>query len=258
MSIKTKPVTMRTPAAGRTSPMPGADRSRRAVAEGLGTAWLVATVVGSGIMAERLAGGNGALALLANTLATGAGLIAIILALGPVSGAHLNPAVTLVDAWQRGLPWRDVPAYLVAQVLGGVGGTVAAHAMFDRTLIETSAHARAGAGQILSEAVATFGLLLVIWGVSRRRAAVVPFAVGAYIASAYWFTASTSFANPAVTIARSLSDSFAGIRPVDVPAFIGAQLVGAVLATAVMGWLSPALRAVAPEVVVPHEPEESR
>lgn len=213
---------------------------RRSIAEAIGTGLLLATVVGSGIMAERLANGQLALALLANTAATGAGLIALILTFGPISGAHFNPAVTLSDALMGHTRWRDVPAYLLAQVLGALGGVATAHAMFGEPLFSTSLHARAGSAQVLSEFVATFGLLAVIWGVSRRRAEAVPFAVGAYITSAYWFTASTSFANPAVTLARSLSNTFSGIRPEDVPAFVGAQLVGAAAATALFRWLVPA------------------
>ena len=213
------------------------DLPRRAAAEALGTALLLATVVGSGIMGERLAGGNVAIALMGNTIATGAGLVAFILAFGPVSGAHFNPAVTLAEAWQRALRWRDVPVYLAAQVAGALAGVVAAHAMFEEPLLQTSTHARAGAAQAFSELVATFGLLLVIAGCARRRPGAVPFAVGAYITAAYWFTASTSFANPAVTIARSFTDTFSGIRPADAPVFIAAQLVGAAAATLLGRWL---------------------
>jgi glycerol uptake facilitator-like aquaporin len=217
------------------------DLARRAVAEGLGTALLLATVVGSGIMGERLAGGNVAIALLANTLATGAGLVALILTFGPVSGAHFNPAVTVADAWQGGLAWRDVPIYLLAQVAGGIAGVVVAHLMFGEPLLTPSQHTRAGLAQLTSEFVATFGLLSVIWGCSRTRGSVTPFAVGAYITAAYWFTASTSFANPAVTVARSLTDTFSGIRPADAPGFIVAQLLGATAATMTFKWLIPAL-----------------
>jgi glycerol uptake facilitator-like aquaporin len=230
--------------------------SRRLVAEGLGTALLLAAVVGSGIMGERLAGGNVAVALLANTLATGAALVALILTFGPISGAHFNPAVTLADASQGGLPWREVPAYLAAQVLGAFGGVAAAHAMFGEPLFFASRHARAGAAQAFSEFVATFGLLAVIWGCARSRSSVVPFAVAAYITAAYWFTASTSFANPAVTLARSASDTFAGIRPADVPLFVMAQLAGAAAATALIRWLVPALPTVASAVIVPAAPVE--
>lgn len=210
---------------------------RRAVAEAVGTALLLAAVVGSGIMGERLAGGNVAIALLANTLATGAALVALILAFGPISGAHFNPAVTLVDASQSGLPWRSVPVYVFAQILGAFSGVAVAHLMFSQPLFSASRHPRAGNAQIFSEFVATFGLLCVIWGCVRVRASAVPFAVGAYIIAAYWFTASTSFANPAVTLARAASDSFAGIRPADVPGFIVAQLAGAFAATYLFRWL---------------------
>jgi glycerol uptake facilitator-like aquaporin len=227
--------------------------ARRAVAEGLGTAMLLATVVGSGIMGERLAEGNVAIALLANTLATGAGLVALILTFGPVSGAHFNPAVTLADATQGGLPWREVPAYVLAQVAGAFAGVAAADAMFDLPVFFASRHVRSGPSQWFSEFVATFGLLAVIWGCSRGRAAAVPFAVGAYITAAYWFTASTSFANPAVTLARAATDTFAGIRPADVPGFVLAQLAGAGAATALFRWLTPSLPTFAKAVVVPHE-----
>lgn len=214
--------------------------SRRLTAEFIGTAFLLAAVVGSGIMGERLSGGNVAIALLANTIATGAALVALILALGPVSGAHLNPAVTLADAWQNGIAWRDVPAYVVAQISGAFAGVGLADLMFDLPAFTPSLHMRTGTGQWLGEAIATFGLILVIWGCVRRRPGVaVAFAVGAYITGAYWFTSSTSFANPAVTLARGFSDTFAGIRPTDIPAFIAAQLVGAAAATAVVRWLFP-------------------
>jgi len=225
------------------------DLPRRAVAEGLGTALLLATVIGSGIMGERLAGGNVAIALLANTFATGAGLVALILALGPISGAHFNPAVTLADASQGGIAWREVPVYLVAQVAGAFAGVALAHVMFGEPLFFASQHVRTGLGQWVGELVATFGLLATIWGVARRRSDAVPFAVGAYITAAYWFTSSTSFANPAVTLARAASDTFAGIRPVDAPGFIAAQLVGAAAATALFRWLVPNLPAVADRVV---------
>ena len=213
---------------------------KRVVSEAVGTALLLGTVVGSGIMAERLAGGNVALALLANTIATGAGLVALILTFAPVSGAHFNPAVTLAHAAQNGLPWKEVPAYLVAQVVGAFGGVAAAHLMFEEALFSASKHARSGLAQLVSEFVATFGLLAVIWGVSRRNGNFVAFAVGAYITAAYWFTASTSFANPAVTLARAATNTFAGIRPADAPGFIVAQLVGAAAATALFHWLVPA------------------
>lgn len=230
--------------------------ARKAAAEGLGTAFLLAVVIGSGIMGERLSGGNVAVALLANTLATGAGLVALILTFGPVSGAHFNPAVTLADASQGGLPWREVPAYIASQIIGAFVGVAAAHLMFSEPIFFASRHVRAGSAQIFSEFVATFGLLAVIWGCSRRRSEVVPFAVGAYITAAYWFTSSTSFANPAVTLARAASGTFAGIRPVDVPGFIAAQLVGAAAATALFRWLVPSLPKDAPAVVVPHESRE--
>ena len=225
---------------------------RRAAAEGIGTALLLAAVVGSGIMAQRLAGGNVGLALLANSLATGGALVAIILAFGPVSGAHLNPAVTLADAWQRGVAWRDVPAYIGAQVAGGVAGVALANLMFGLPPIFLSHHGRSGGALWLGEFVATFGLLAVIWGCSRSRPETTPFAVAAYIVGAYWFTSSTSFANPAVTIARSLSDTFAGIRPTDVLPFIGAQLAGAAAATALFSWLTPTLPRTAQAVILPH------
>jgi glycerol uptake facilitator-like aquaporin len=230
-----------------------ASLSRRLVAEFLGTAFLVAAVVGSGIMAERLAGGNVALALLANTIVTGAVLVALILTFGPISGAHFNPAVTLADAMESGLAWRPASTYIIAQILGGVGGTIAAHVMFGLPIILVSHHSRGGGAQFVSEFVATFGLLSVIWGCSRSRSAVVPFAVGAYITAAYWFTSSTSFANPAVTIARSLSDTFAGIRPDNVPLFIVAQLLGALVSTLLFRWLIPSLPRDAKNVIVPHD-----
>jgi glycerol uptake facilitator-like aquaporin len=226
--------------------------ARRIVAEAVGTALLLATVVGSGIMAETLSGGNVAIALLANTVATGAGLVALIVAFGPISGAHFNPAVTLADAWQGGLPWREVPGYLIAQFVGAPLGTILAHGMFGLAAVSASRHVRAGSGQFLSEIVATFGLLSVIWACARRRPTAAPFAVGAYITAAYWFTASTSFANPAVTFARALTDTFAGIRPSDAPAFMVAQLIGAAGATALFRWLLPIRREAAREVMVPH------
>jgi glycerol uptake facilitator-like aquaporin len=231
--------------------------SRRLAAEGTGTALLLVAIVGSGIMAERLSGGNVALALLANALATGGALVALILAFGPISGAHLNPAVTLADASQGGLPWREAPAYLLAQVVGAFLGVALAHAMFELPTFSVSTHGRAGAGQVLSEAIATFGLLSVIWGVGRGRRGAVPFAVAAYITGAYWFTASTAFANPAVTLARAATDTFAGIRPGDVPGFLIGQLVGASAATLLFRWLSPrGIAAAAPDVVVPHSVQE--
>ena len=221
--------------------------TRRVVAEGVGTALLLAAVVGSGIMGERLAGGNVAVALLANTLATGAALVALILTFGSISGAHFNPVVTAADAWHGGRPWAEVPAYVAAQLGGAVSGVALAHVMFGEPLFAPSRHAREGAGQIVSEVVATFGLIAVIWGTARRRPAAVPFAVAAHVTAAYWFTASTSFANPAVTIARGLTDTFAGIRPADVPGFIAAQAAGAASAAALMRWLLSDVPAVSPE-----------
>jgi glycerol uptake facilitator-like aquaporin len=226
--------------------------SRRLVAETLGTALLLMAVVGSGIMGERLAGGNVAIALLANTIATGAALVVLILTFGPISGAHFNPAVTVADASQGGIPWRLVPGYCVAQMTGGALGVIAAHLMFELPLLQMSTHVRAGTAQAFSEFVATFGLLAVIWSCSRRRAETVPFAVGLYITAAYWFTASTSFANPAVAVARAMTDTFAGIRPADVPSFIAAQVMGATVATMLFAWLLPPLSQRAKDVVVPH------
>lgn len=212
------------------------DLRRRMAAEFFGTAFLLAAVVGSGIMADRLAGGNVALALLANSLATGAALVALILALAPISGAHFNPVVTLADAMQGGIAWRELPAYVSAQIIGAFGGVAAAHRMFGLPVFFPSHHARHGGALLWSEFIATFGLLVVIWGCARSSAAA--FAVGSYISAAYWFTASTSFANPAVTLARAASDTFAGIRPVDAPAFIAAQLAGAVAASLGCRWLA--------------------
>jgi len=232
--------------------------SRRMAAEGCGTAMLLVAVVGSGIMAERLSGGNVALALLANAVATGGALVALILAFGPVSGAHFNPAVTLADASQGGLPWRQVPVYLVAQLLGAFLGVALAHGMFELPVFFASTHRRAGAAQILSEAVATFGLLSVIWGSARTRPGVVAFAVAAYITGAYWFTSSTSFANPAVTLARAATDTFVGIRPADVPGFLTGQAIGAFAATALFRWLAPRQMVnVSPEILTPHSPPEA-
>ena len=212
---------------------------RRAASEAVGTAMLLAAVVGSGIMGERLAGGNVAIALLANTVATGAALVALILTFGPISGAHFNPAVTVADASQGGLAWSAVPVYVIAQIVGAFTGVAIAHVMFGEPLFTASRHARAGLPQLVSEFVATFGLLAVIWGCVRSRSDVVPFAVAAYITAAYWFTASTSFANPAVTMARAATDTFAGIRPDDAPGFILAQLAGGGAATALFCWLLP-------------------
>jgi glycerol uptake facilitator-like aquaporin len=213
----------------------------RLTAEFIGTAFLVAAVVGSGVTGERLAGGNVAIALLANTIATGAALVALILAFGAISGAHFNPVVTLADAIQGGQSWTDASAYIAVQVIGGIAGAVVAHLMFGLSVVSISLHARPGWSLALSEFVATFGLLLVIFGCSRHRASAVPFAVAAYITAAYWFTASTSFANPAVTIARSLSNTFSGIRPVDVPLFIIAQIAGGLAAMFLFRRLRPSL-----------------
>ena len=215
---------------------------RRAAAEAVGTALLLAAIVGSGIMAERLSGGNIGLALLANAVATGGALVAVIFAFGPISGAHLNPVVTLADAWQRGIAWGDVPAYVGAQVAGAIVGVGTANLMFGLPLFSASQHARTGGPLWLGEFVATFGLVAVIWGCARGNSAATPFAVAAFIVGAYWFTSSTSFANPAVTIARSLSDTFAGIRPVDAPPFIAAELAGAAVAPALFVWLNPRKR----------------
>jgi glycerol uptake facilitator-like aquaporin len=223
----------------------------RIVSELIGTALLLAAVVGSGIMGERLAGGNVAIALLANTLATGAALIALILTFGPISGAHFNPAVTLADASQGGMRWKDVPAYILAQFAGAFLGTACAHLMFGLPLFSVSHHARDGLSQQFSEFVATFGLIAVIWGCARLRSAAVPFAVGLYITSAYWFTASTSFANPAVTLARCVTDTFAGIQPGHALGFILAQLLGATAATFLFRWLVPSIPEVAKDVVMP-------
>jgi glycerol uptake facilitator-like aquaporin len=224
----------------------------RMVAEFVGTAFLVAAVVGSGIMAERLSAGNLALALLANSIATGAALVALILTFGPISGAHFNPVVSLADALEHGLSWSDAPAYVMAQCLGGTLGTIAAHAMFGVRLISLSRHTRSGPAQLLSEFVAAFGLLCVIWGCSRSRSSVTAIAVGAYITAAYWFTASTSFANPAITLARSFSDTFAGIRPRDVMPFVAAQIAGGLVATVLFRWLVPNLPARAQNFAIPH------
>jgi glycerol uptake facilitator-like aquaporin len=213
--------------------------ARRLTAEGIGTALLLATVVGSGIMGERLAGGNMAIALLANTIATGAVLVALILTFGPISGGHFNPVVTLSDASQGGLPWRHVPAYIIVQISAAFAGVAAAHLMFGEPLFFASQHARSGPAQIWSEFIATFGLLSVILGCSRQRSSLVPFAVGAYITAAYWFTASTSFANPAVTLARAATNTFSGIRPEDTAGFIVAQLLGSATATLLFRWLIP-------------------
>src|SRR5580698_9248295 len=224
----------------------------RLTAEFVGTAFLVAAVIGSGIMGERLAGGNVAIALLANTIATGAALVALILTFGPISGAHLNPAVTVADAIEQGITWPDALAYIAVQCTGGTAGAIVAHLMFGLRWYSVSTHSRHGWSLVLSEFVATFGLLSVIWGCSRLRSGAMPFAVASYITAAYWFTASTSFANPAVTIARCLSDTFAGIQPADVPLFILAQLTGALAATFLFRELVPDLPSHADQGLVPH------
>jgi arsenate reductase len=238
-------------------PSQGPDLLRRLLAELLGTALLLIAVVGSGIAAQRLSPGDVGLQLLESSTATAAALVAIILALGPISGAHLNPVVTLADRLLGGLTWRAAAAYCVAQVAGAVAGTVVANLMFSLPAVELSTKTRSGGGLWLGEVVATFGLLLVIFGVVRsRRTAAVPFAVAAYIAGAYWFTSSTSFANPAVTLGRTLSNTFAGISPGSAPGFIGAQLLGAALAIAAIRALYPSIAAVAARVMLPHEGED--
>jgi glycerol uptake facilitator-like aquaporin len=226
---------------------------KRSGVEALGTAFLLASVVGSGIMAERLSGGNQAIALLANTLATAGALVSLIIALAPISGAHLNPAVSFADALRGGLPWREVPAYWCGQIVGAVIGVAAANTMFGLSVFSVSHRVRSGPSVWLAEYVATFGLLLVIWGCVRARSPMVAVAVAAYIAAAYWFTSSTSFANPAVTLARTLSDSFAGIRPQDTLAFVTAQFLSAISATLVFGWIAPIESTTGDPVLVPHE-----
>lgn len=211
--------------------------ARRLVAEGVGTAFLLAVVVGSGIMGERLAGGNVAIALLANSIATGAGLIALILMCGPISGAHFNPVVTLSEMWRKKMSSSEATSYIAVQIFGAFIGVAVAHQMFGDPAFFASEHIRTGPAQWLGEFVATFGLIAVIIACTRSRPAVTPFAVAAYITAAYWFTSSTSFANPAVTLARAASNTFAGIRPTDAPGFIAAQLLGAVVATALFSWL---------------------
>jgi glycerol uptake facilitator-like aquaporin len=230
--------------------------ARKITAEGIGTMLLLAGVVGSGIMGDRLSGGNVAIALLANTLATGATLVAIILAFGSISGAHFNPVVTLAVAWEGGLRRSEVLGYIVGQIIGALAGVAAAHVMFGEPVFQTSQHIRAGWAQVFSEFIATFGLLSIIWGCSRLRSEAVPFAVGAYITGAYWFTASTSFANPAVTFARSFTNTFSGIRPMDAPGFIAAQLIGGIAATLLWSWLMPSLPKAAKDVVVSHPDRE--
>lgn len=221
---------------GMDQPSSDFDLPRRVVAEALGTGLLVATVVGSGIMADALTD-DGALALLGNTIATGAMLVVLISSLGPISGAHFNPAVSLVFSLKRDLSRRDLGLYIVAQIIGGIVGTMAAHLMFDLDLLQTSSTVRTGGAQWFSEWVATFGLVSVILAGLRFDRTAIPWLVGLYITAAYWFTASTSFANPAVALARSLTNSFSGIRPVDLPGFILAELLGAICALALMGWL---------------------
>jgi glycerol uptake facilitator-like aquaporin len=212
---------------------------RRAATEALGTAFLLMAIVGSGIMAERLAASNVALTLLANAIATGTALAALIVTFAPISGAHFNPAVTLAVAFDGGISWCEVPGYLGAQITGAFAGVAGAHLMFALPLFFASRHVRSGPAQLLSESIATFGLLLLILSCSRARPSAVSWVVAAYITAAYWFTASTSFANPAVTIARAASDTFTGIRPADVPGFVCAQLVGAAAATLLARWLVP-------------------
>lgn len=217
-----------------------ASLKQRVFAEWLGTAFLLAAVIGSGIMAQRLSGGNSALALLCNTIPTGAILCVLILVFGPVSGAHFNPAVSLACSLRRELPWQVATIYIAAQICGAFVGVWAAHLMFELPLWQMSLHVRTGSGQWLAEAIATFGLLITIFGCAARTTSDVAWAVGLYITAAYWFTASTSFANPAVTIARGFSDSFAGIAPMNVGAFIVAQLIGMLTAVAASRWLWPA------------------
>jgi len=215
--------------------------TRRLASEFVATAFLLATVVGSGIMGERLAGGNVAIALLANTMATGAALVALIFTFGPISGSHMNPVVTLVEAAKGAIAWSESAAYLAAQILGAFGGVAAADIMFGEPVFAVSRHIRSGGAQMFSEFVATFGLIGVIHCCVRFKPVIVPFAVGAYITAAYWFTASTSFANPAVTLARAATDTFAGIRPADAPGFVAAQLAGAIASAVFFGWLAPSV-----------------
>jgi glycerol uptake facilitator-like aquaporin len=225
------------PDASLEPPLQSYGLSRRLVAEGLGTLLLLAIVIGSGIMGERLSGGNTAIALLGNTIATGAGLIVLITIFGPLSGAHFNPVVSLMFATRRELPWVDTAAYIAVQLVGAIIGVWLAHAMFGEVILQISTKLRSGWSQGLSEGVATFGLIVTILGSLRFRAEATPFMVGLYIVAAYWFTASTSFANPAVTIARSLSDTFAGIAPASAPLFVICQCSGAVIATCLFSWL---------------------
>jgi glycerol uptake facilitator-like aquaporin len=225
--------------------------------EALGTGMLVVAVVGSGIMGERLSSGISAIALLANSLATGAALFALISVFAPISGAHFNPVVTLSDAWRGGLAWQHVPGYIGAQIFGALCGVALANMMFALPPFSASTHVRSGGSLLLSETFATFGLLATIWGCTKVRSNFSPFAVAAYITGAYWFTSSTSFANPAVTLARAATDTFSGIRPVDVPAFIGAQLIGAALATLLFQWLHKAVPPAARVAVIRQAVEES-
>jgi len=231
--------------------------ARRLVAEALGTAFLLAAIVGSGIMAQRLASGNVGIALLANTVATGSCLSALILIFGAISGAHFNPAVTLACSLQGALRWREAPAYVAAQIIGAFTGVAAAHAMFGMPLFLASRRIRAGSEQIFSEFVATFGLLAVIWGCARFRLPALALAVGAYITSAYWFTASTAFANPAVTLARAATDTFTGIRAASTPGFVAAQFAGALVATALFRWLIPSLRMNTEQIEFPNDKAET-
>ena len=237
--------------------MSGQDLSRRLGAEALGTAFLLAVVVGSGIMGERLAGGNDAIALLGNTIATGAALVVLILVFGPISGAHFNPAVTLAFTVRREIGARDAALYVIVQIAAGLVGVMAAHFMFGEPLLVEGVKARTGAGQWLGEFVAAFGLLAAILGCLRTRPEAVPWAVGLFITAGYWFTSSTSFANPAVTIARSFTDTFAGIAPGDAPGFIVAQIAGALAATAVFGWLwSERRRGASPSPTAVRDPAD--
>jgi glycerol uptake facilitator-like aquaporin len=229
---------------------------RPLVSEFVGTALLLIAVVGSGIMGERLAGGNVAIALLANSIATGAALVVIIMTFGPVSGAHFNPVVSIADATQGGLPWPTARRYVGVQLFGAFVGVAIANVMFDEPVFALSRHMRTGWGQALGEFVATFGLVGVIWSCSRRHSTAIPFAVGGYITAAYWFTSSTSFANPAVTFARAATDTFTGIRPVDVPAFLIAQAIGATAATLLFRWLVPALPKTTDAIVLPRAVNE--
>jgi glycerol uptake facilitator-like aquaporin len=233
--------------------MPATTLLKRSLVEALGTGFLLAAIVGSGIMAERLSGGNHAIALLANTLATGAALMCLIAAFGPISGAHFNPAVSFADAMRGGLGWRELPVYWVAQLSGAAAGVAVANTMFGLPPFFISHHARTGPALWLAEFVATFGLLTIIWGSARSRSPLVAFSVAAYIVAAYWFTSSTSFANPAVTFARSLSDTFAGIRPQDAPPFILAQFLGAACATLAFVWLAPIPKDGLDPVLLPHK-----